>query len=191
MIPLFSIPFYVLRHGETEANALGIIAGALDSPLTAHGHEQAEQAAAQFAAIPVTAIYTSNLSRAVDTAIPIAMRLGLPVQKLAGLAERHWGELEGQPIGLRNLHETPSGGESLEQFHHRILQTLACIPGEGCPLIVAHSGVVRVLRKSLLGHDPVSRLGNGCMLHFVPIGNGHHEAQQQTYPEPNPYNSFF
>ncbi|MDP2085711.1 MAG: extracellular solute-binding protein [Gemmobacter sp.] len=45
MIPLLHHPFWFLRHGETVANAADVIAGSTDSPLTAQGQQQADQAA--------------------------------------------------------------------------------------------------------------------------------------------------
>src|ERR1044071_989182 len=94
-IPLFARPFYYLRHGETESNAAGTIAGSLDVELTPLGRDQARVAAKALAGAPITAIYASPLRRARDTAQPVAEALQLPVTILEEIAERNWGELEG------------------------------------------------------------------------------------------------
>src|SRR5215213_6896136 len=96
-VALFGRPFYYLRHGETEANAAGTIAGSLDVELTPLGREQARLAARALAGAPITAIYASPLRRARETAQPIAEALQLPVTILDEIAERNWGDLEGMP----------------------------------------------------------------------------------------------
>jgi len=171
MIPLFSVPFWFLRHGETEANAADLIAGATDSPLTAQGVAQAKAAAERLTAWPLTAIYSSPLSRARDTADAVARKLGLPVTVIDGLAERRWGAWEGQPrsILVRNA-IPPGGGEGPDVFRARVLQALATIPAAGLPLVVAHSGVGRVLREQLLGADVATPLENGRPVRFQPQG---------------------
>jgi len=67
-IPLLTRPFYFVRHGETVSNLSGTIAGSADVPLTARGRLQAQAAAAQLTSAGVTAIYSSALARARDTA---------------------------------------------------------------------------------------------------------------------------
>jgi broad specificity phosphatase PhoE len=171
MIPLFSLPFWFLRHGETEANAADLIAGATDSPLTAQGRAQAKAAAERLTAWPLTAIYSSPLSRARDTADAVARKLGLPVTVIDGLAERRWGAWEGQPrsILVRDA-IPPGGGEGPDVFRARVLQALATIPASGLPLVVAHSGIARVLREQLLGADVATPLENGRPVRFQPQG---------------------
>ena len=93
---LFTRPFYFVRHGETETNAAGLIAGSLDVVLTARGREQAFAAGEALSSEPITAIYVSPLKRARETAEPIAARFHLPLIILDDLAERRWGALEGR-----------------------------------------------------------------------------------------------
>ncbi|MGZ8230321.1 MAG: histidine phosphatase family protein, partial [Burkholderiales bacterium] len=85
---VFTRPFYFLRHGETETNAAGLVAGSLDVDLTARGREQALAAAEALADEPITGVYTSPLKRARETAEPIAARLRLPLNVVEDLAER-------------------------------------------------------------------------------------------------------
>ncbi|QAT88009.1 alpha-ribazole-5'-phosphate phosphatase [Corallococcus coralloides] len=87
--------FILLRHGETEWNALGRLQGHLNSTLSREGQRQAEALAARLATLPFQALYSSDLDRAVQTASRIAARTGHDVQRDARLRERGLGVLEG------------------------------------------------------------------------------------------------
>lgn len=86
---------WLIRHGQSANNALeqqaGDPSGRLpDPPLTALGHEQARRLAgwaAQGDGGPVTHLYSSLTTRAVQTAAPLAGVLGLPVRGLAAAYE--------------------------------------------------------------------------------------------------------
>jgi probable phosphoglycerate mutase len=158
---LFQGPFYFLRHGETEVNRLGLVAGSRDVPLNDTGRRQALAAAARLDAAGITTVYSSPLVRARATAECVAAALGLPLIEIAQLAERAWGELEGRPRALRQAQATPVGGEALEAFIRRTLDGLATIDGSGRPLIVAHSGTYRVLCREL-GLDAPSEPVMNC-----------------------------
>ena len=170
-IALFRRPFYYLRHGETEANAAGTIAGSLDVELTNLGRDQARLAARALAHKPITAIYASPLRRARDTAQPIAEALGLPVTIVEEIAERNWGELEGMPRGAHMRGARPVGGESTEAFVQRVLAGFARIDAE-VPLIVAHSGVFRVLCRTLNIVESEAPVANCLPLKFEPLPRG-------------------
>jgi probable phosphoglycerate mutase len=142
---LLSAPFYFLRHGETELNRLGLVAGATDVPLNDTGWRQARAAAARLADTGIDAIWSSPLTRALDTARCVADTLHLEVNVIAALAERNWGTLEGKPRELRAQFESPPGGETLGQFRARTLRGIASISTSRAPLVVAHSGTFRVL----------------------------------------------
>lgn len=167
-IALFTRPFYFLRHGETETNARQLVAGSIDTDLTALGREQALEAAALLAKAPITAVYSSPLRRARDTALPVAERLKLPVVVIAGLAERTWGALEGQPRASRIRGVMPAGAETGTAFRARIFEALAQIDSD-VPLIVAHSGVFRVLCYTLDIVQPAGPVTNALPLRFTRI----------------------
>jgi len=172
-VTLFDRPFYFVRHGETETNARKVVAGSLDTELTERGREQARDTAEALALAhePITAIYSSPLKRARDTAAPIAERLKLPVTIVPELAERNWGVLEGQPRGTRMRGTTPEGAEAVDAFYQRILSGLAQIDAE-VPLVVAHSGVFRVLCRALAVGEPASAVANCLPVRFEPAGPG-------------------
>lgn len=164
-IALFRRPFYFVRHGETETNLQRLVAGSIDTPLTARGRQQALDAAQVLAKEAITAVYSSPLCRARDTATPIAERLRLSVIVLPGLAERTWGALEGQPRASRVRGITPEGAETPTAFAERILSALAQIDSDA-PLIVAHSGVFRVLCHTLGIADNEAPIANALPLRF-------------------------
>lgn len=173
-MPLLRHAFFFLRHGETEANVHGVVAGSRDVPLTALGHAQAHAAAAALKGRGITAIYASALRRARDTADYVARELGLPVEIIPELGERNWGILEGKPRGLRVRGITPPGAETPEAYASRVLAGLAKIDG-GVPLIVAHSGVFRVLCETLGVAEPVDPVFNARLVHCLAPDESHAE----------------
>jgi probable phosphoglycerate mutase len=166
--PLFERPFFYLRHGETETNRLGLITGATDIELNARGRDQALAAAALIKDLNVDAIYSSPLRRARDTAECVAQIAGVPVMVVPGIAERGFGELEGKPRRLLVRKATPPGGESLADFTERVLAAFASMAGGERPLVVAHSGVFRVLCKALGIVAPRAPIDNALPLVLSP-----------------------
>jgi Histidine phosphatase superfamily (branch 1) len=89
---------WLVRHGESTWNALGLAQGQSDQPrLTRRGALQARYAANQLRSLPIGAVYTSDLRRAVATAAPLAAALRLDVTRDPRLRERSLGLLEGTP----------------------------------------------------------------------------------------------
>jgi bisphosphoglycerate-dependent phosphoglycerate mutase len=64
---------YIIRHGETEENKLGIIQGQLDTDLNLEGMRQVEVAAKGLKDIPFDVAYTSDLTRALKVWVPQAI----------------------------------------------------------------------------------------------------------------------
>src|SRR5690242_7529133 len=85
----------LLRHGQSEGNEGGRFGGHGPTPLTALGRAQAEAAAETLATEGLTAIYASDLPRAVQTAEPVARRTGIAVETTAALRERSVGVFTG------------------------------------------------------------------------------------------------
>ncbi|CAO3357707.1 histidine phosphatase family protein [Azospirillum palustre] len=138
------------RHGETESNLGGWLAGSKDVALTERGRAQAREAAAILLAggQSVTAVHSSPQRRALETAGILAEALGVPVIPVVGLEERRWGDLEGGAIPADLLREEVPNGESLTGFRARVTAALdgLPVPGDGGPLlIVAHAGTWPVL----------------------------------------------
>lgn len=86
---------YLVRHGETTWNAEGRWQGTLDIPLGEVGHQQAQALAKHLKDRPIAAIYSSDLSRARDTAEPLSRAKGLEIQTDARLRELDFGVFQG------------------------------------------------------------------------------------------------
>src|ERR671921_1502977 len=85
----------LVRHGESRGNAERRFGGHTPTPLSELGHRQAEAAARALASENVTAIYSSDLLRAVQTAEPLARATGLEVEETEAFRERSVGLMEG------------------------------------------------------------------------------------------------
>lgn len=170
-IPLFARPFYFLRHGETTANLYNTLAGSLDVELTPLGHEQAQNAARRLQHAGITDIHSSDLQRARLTAEYVGGVLGLDVHLVPALRERSWGVMEGQSRTLRRKGDLPEGAETTAEYMARVLSGCASIKPGALPLLVAHSGVYRVLCRTLKLHDPEEPVENCLPIRFVPTGD--------------------
>jgi broad specificity phosphatase PhoE len=151
-----STTLYLVRHGESEANAAGVFAGQTDSPLTPKGRQQAKVVARALRPVRFDRIVSSTLSRTMDTAAEIARDRGLPVETFADLNEIDLGDAAGKPFDeVRGLpgyesdgfHQWP-GGESLDAVVTRAMRVIdrlvAESPGQTI-CIVGHGGVTRIL----------------------------------------------
>lgn len=167
---LFAAPFLFLRHGRTDHNASNLIAGSTDVPLDSTGHSQAAAAADLLAGCGISAIWSSPMLRARQTAATVAVGLGLVPRLIAELAERDWGAWEGTPRDAVRQEATPPGGETLEEFAARTQAGLARISPPGPPLIVAHAGTARVVAATLAPHRSIRRIGNGELVLWEPRG---------------------
>lgn len=85
----------LVRHGESDGNARGVITGSLDLDLTDRGRAQAQRIGARLASDPVVAVYSSRLRRASETGLAIAKYHDLDVEEIVELNEYRYGEAEG------------------------------------------------------------------------------------------------
>ncbi|MET0312580.1 MAG: histidine phosphatase family protein [Burkholderiaceae bacterium] len=159
-----------IRHGETAWNVDTRIQGQLDIPLNENGRWQARRLAAALAGEEVAAVYTSDLSRAHETARFVAGALGHETVTHQGLRERAFGIFEGRTFKeiettwpedserwrKRESGFAPEGGESLEQLHARVFATAGELaarhPGEQV-VLVAHGGVLDILHRIATRQD--------------------------------------
>jgi probable phosphoglycerate mutase len=160
----------LLRHGQTDANASGRLQGHQPTPLNLTGVRQAVRLADRLAGYrpPVEVLISSDLPRAMQTASPIAAACGLKLVLDPAWRERHFGQLEGKPVGSRNLWRTasgeldPPGAEPAAAMRQRILGALQQLPiryrRANCIAVVTHGGPIRsVLRLLLDGSLPTAR----------------------------------
>lgn len=166
--------------------------GALDSPLSDRGWQQADRLAQVFARIPLQAVYASPLKRAIDTAQRIAAVHGLPVTLVPGLRELNQGVWESLHFAevreryaelLQRWWADPTdvrvpGGETVEEMRNRAMAAVQEImrrhAGERV-VAVAHGGVNKAILLTLLGAPLASywrlRQANAC-LNVLEVGNG-------------------
>ena len=91
---------YIIRHGEAEGNVYRRSQGQYDTLLTPNGQKQAEILASRFADVQIDAIYASDLTRAWQTAAPLAAQKGLVVTRDEALRELAMGHWEDLPWGV-------------------------------------------------------------------------------------------
>ena len=189
---------FLLRHGQTAWNAERRLQGQLDVPLDAVGQRQVAQMAAALADEDLSAIYSSDLQRAFDTALALARVTGLPVMQDKALRERSFGRLEGLTYAevealwpddalrwrRREPDFGPGGGETLRGFYDRSAAAVArlALPHPGQTIaVVAHGGVLDCLYRAATGLDLGAprtwQLGNATLNrllftgeHFVVVG---------------------
>jgi 2,3-bisphosphoglycerate-dependent phosphoglycerate mutase len=163
----------LVRHGETDWNVTGRIQGHNDTPLNAAGRLQAQRAAQRLAREPIRALYSSDLSRAFETATIIGASLGLTVVASPRLRERRYGAWEGLTAAeiqarypelfaiwrSRSTDFAPPQGETRNELLTRALAELQLIarrhPNDTV-VVVTHGGLCYVL----ISHILVSVNGN-------------------------------
>lgn len=164
----------LVRHGYSVSNDLKYFTGNMDIALTELGKKQAEKCAEFLKDFPIDFIYSSDLSRAMDTANPTARLLNLPVCPDASLREIFAGEWEGVyftelekrfPDSYRAWKENIGlavcdGGESVQAFSERIIKGITEIAERHIGktvLITTHATPIRVLCTHASGL-PIARM---------------------------------
>lgn len=158
----------IVRHGQSEGNRDHVFTGHGPSRLTPHGQRQAEATAQRIVRERVTAIFSSDLPRAVETAMPLANLTGLPIQQDKALRERDIGALTGMAFAdieakmpevwraLLSREPTfrPPGGESALETRARMgafVDRLFAQFAEGRIVVVSHGIAITQLFYHLIG----------------------------------------
>jgi len=152
------VEVWFIRHGVTSYNQNGVWQGQRDVPLAPEGRRQAELLAARLARLGQTwtALYASDLSRALETARIVGGRLDLTPRPDKRLREVCVGELSGldreevrrrYPDYLERSRQDPwetriPGGETLNELAERVWEFLREL-GNGRYLVVSHGGAIR------------------------------------------------
>lgn len=167
---LRSTTIYLVRHGESHLNREKRVSGQFDTTLSPNGFRQARRLADQLRHVTLTAVYTSALSRTIETARATALLQNLPIQIATGLNELHMGVLEGRYRDARDpeacaiweehqrnkRHYCIPGGECFRDLMERVTASLDSILAHeagGTVLIVGHRNVNRIVFGSLM-HRP-------------------------------------
>ena len=165
------VKLLLIRHGESQGNHEGRLQGRREFPLTARGQEQCRALASRMAAMKVSAVYSSPIRRAYDTALVVGEQLGLEVtpeprvqeydfgERLSGLT---WQEIRDQAPEIvkaitSNRSEFPRypGEEGREAFHQRVCAAIGDIAErhreDHAVAIVTHAGPIVVYVMDTLG----------------------------------------
>jgi broad specificity phosphatase PhoE len=165
-----STRLYLVRHGATQLASEERFSGSIGVDLSEEGRWQAARLADRLRQEKLTALYSSPLSRAVETARIVGGPCGLAVEIRDGLQEishGHWEGLTRADVEARYPDEyaaweedpftfAPEGGESGVSVLARALPVIREIvtrhPGERV-LVVSHKATIRLVISSLLGFD--------------------------------------
>ena len=168
----------IVRHGQSEWNALGRWQGQADPPLTNLGENQAKKASQKLGLFD--SIVSSPLQRAKNTASIISELMGVgPVVTEIGLMERDAGpwqgltrvEIENGWPGFLDSGNRPDGYESNPDLLFRVFEVLKKISENSKPLdnilIISHAGIVHALEN--LHDQPSTKFPNlgGRWVEFV------------------------
>lgn len=165
---------YLIRHGETEWNAMRRYQGQVNVPLTEAGLAQARLLTEKFPAEHLDAVYSSTLDRAWFTAQPLAARYACPLTAEPDLRELNFGVLEGltfeeisaqYPEQASQLFSRPDllripDGETFMQLEQRATQLLQRVyrqHKDDTIALVAHGAINKTLLASLM-HIPLRYL---------------------------------
>lgn len=175
---------FLVRHGETQQHQGKILLGQKDVPLSEKGREQARAAGEKLLALGVDSgvLYTSDLSRALETAEIIGGCLGLQRNIEPALREMALGAWDGVSIeeikgrypdefaqrGKQLLHyKLDHESENFYDLQYRVIKSLQSILHKETKdlIVVAHAGVIKVilahLHKSDLGEEIKRKIPNG------------------------------
>lgn len=178
--------FVFVRHGETDWNREKRVQGSKGAPMNPAGHEQAKGLAHVLWEVPLAAIYSSELPRALETASYVAGPHRVNVTTDPRLNEIHHGDWEGLAESelpdyelYKKWREDPTsvtlpGAESLAQVRDRAVEAMREIAArhpasEGLVAVVSHQIVLAVLKCHVLDRpwNQIRRLALGVASYEV------------------------
>lgn len=157
----------LVRHGENDWVKKHRLAGWIPGVhLNETGHNQAAQAAERLAALPIKALYSSPVTRCMETAVYIAQKHQLEIQEIAEMGEVRYGAWEGEKI--KKLTKNPlwqavqffpsrmrfPEGEALREVQFRAIQALEKLHTQHEKeqiVVVSHADVIKLVLAHYLG----------------------------------------
>ena len=162
---------YLLRHAQSVANTKGILAGQDDSvELSKAGFKQAESLISYLSAIKFSKVYSSPLTRCVQTIAPVMEKNSkLDFQVDNRVIEMNYGKWSGRKLAVlskdpkwKNVQNNPAAftfpqGESFKSMRKRVDLALADLKTKNGPiLVVTHGDIIKMAITSSLGL-PINR----------------------------------
>ncbi len=154
-------------HGQTQWNVEGRIQGQIDTPLNENGRQMSLALRNRLADEQITAIYTSDLRRAIETAEPLAAAKGLRIQKDMRLREKRFRR------AVKNstypLLPYPRAFETWNEVQARMIEVMGEIakrnPG-GRVFVVSHSGATQMFINYVIEQTTDKRVYEGKRIAF-------------------------
>lgn len=179
----------IVRHGQTDWNSKRLVQGHQDIPLNDEGKRQAFEISEQLKQHQFSAVFSSDLSRAKETAEIITRFHRLAIEINPELRERYFGEYEGVLWDEIEKLKDATGGwslptvESNEQMERRVQQFLTTVvkrfQGQHV-LVVTHGGVLHTIFSlfQLNGHNALKISNTGYVQ--ISHSNGKFTLEQST-----------
>ena len=170
---------FLIRHGQTVANAGKTYSGHLDVKLSAHGIEEAKALRPVLSEFSFDRVYSSDLSRAIDTqrlAMPEVEGIRTPLLReydVGRLAGRDFGDPPADFTGdmdycRRNRDYTPFGGENSQMVRERLCRFLKMLEEDPCEnvAVFAHGGLMSSMLHIVLDAeiDRNAIITNNCCI---------------------------
>lgn len=168
---------YVVRHGETEWNAINKVLGRTEMPLNAKGMEQANEIARSLKDIKIDVFLCSPLCRARQTADAISNEIGVGYEIDDRLIEQDFGKFEGvdrfdseYQAAKREYFTRYPGGESFFDLVARVYPLIEELSDTNA-LLVTHGGICRIIRSYFedMGNEEFVQFAQGnCEVRMYP-----------------------
>ena len=150
---------YFIRHGLSELNVAGLVAGHTDTPLVDEGREQAKNAGKQAKKLGIDHIISSPLARTIETAKIIAKEINYSEDKIEInplFVERHFGDMEAQKYKPGTNYDVINNAEKTEEIIERAdraINYLRSLPYKKI-MVVSHGSMGRAMRHHLVADEP-------------------------------------
>jgi broad specificity phosphatase PhoE len=162
----------LIRHGQTDDNARGVLQGQTPTRLNDLGRQQAAALAASLVDYKprIEALVSSDLPRALETAGFLAESLGLGIEQHPAWRERSFGPYEGKPVGEAETWRKATGtwdlpgAEPVEEFRARVLGAFEDVLGRHghrqSVAVVSHGAAINTVLR--LMSEGIIRLADGA-----------------------------
>lgn len=140
---------YIIRHGETEDNAMRVFQGQTHGRLLATGKNQAQELCALLSSIEYDAVLCSDLKRCIDTAeIALGSNAGV-IRTTPLLRERDMGNLTGRKMDGATLNETVENDEKVGNRAEEFLRFINENYANKKILVFSHGFFLKILQSKI------------------------------------------